>query len=233
MGREIAEPIPYSSASFVVQIALRWRTPEEVVRSIGEETCGSLRCAYHTFDPAHPPPALNTVRSPSLPSSLPPYHLLSTRSSRSVVVRFRSSTDKKIYFLGLVQFELPFAYEEDGRARSAMVKVVVCRRCSKKLSYNRPTSAPADGGRSRSHSRSRSRSRSPVRSSKGDGRSRSESHRRGDDGERERERQRAERGRNDEPDRRRARDEQRPRGQEDRDQPSSSRRTSKRDDSPS
>lgn len=59
----------------VVQIALRWRTPEEVVGSIGEETCGSLRCAYHTFDPAHPPPALNTVRSPSLsPSLSPPLH---------------------------------------------------------------------------------------------------------------------------------------------------------------
>ncbi|KAG7571331.1 hypothetical protein FFLO_00683 [Filobasidium floriforme] len=35
------------------RIALRWRTAEEVVGAIGEETCGSLRCPYHNPLPEH------------------------------------------------------------------------------------------------------------------------------------------------------------------------------------
>ncbi|KAG9010982.1 hypothetical protein FRB94_009040 [Tulasnella sp. JGI-2019a] len=37
----------------------------------------------------------------------------------------------------LFTLELPFAYEEEGRRKSALVKVVLCRRCKKKLTWKR------------------------------------------------------------------------------------------------
>ncbi|TDL16464.1 hypothetical protein BD410DRAFT_706995, partial [Rickenella mellea] len=37
----------------------------------------------------------------------------------------------------LTTLELPFAYEEQGERRSALVKVVLCERCTKKLMWKR------------------------------------------------------------------------------------------------
>lgn len=37
----------------------------------------------------------------------------------------------------LVTLELPFAYEERGEHKTALVKVVLCRRCMKKLTWKR------------------------------------------------------------------------------------------------
>ncbi|KAI0322141.1 folate-sensitive fragile site protein Fra10Ac1, partial [Amylostereum chailletii] len=39
--------------------------------------------------------------------------------------------------VSLVTLELPFAYEEHGEMKSALVKVVLCSRCSKKLMWKR------------------------------------------------------------------------------------------------
>lgn len=37
----------------------------------------------------------------------------------------------------LITLELPFGYTEDGKAKSALVKVVLCARCKKKLTWKR------------------------------------------------------------------------------------------------
>ena len=47
------------------------------------------------------------------------------------------------------KFELPFAYEEAGVAKQAMVKVVLCSRCAKKLKLPRTDDRAADGSGSR------------------------------------------------------------------------------------
>lgn len=80
------------------RIALRWRTAEEVINGLGEETCGSLRCAYH--QPVSEDDLASGARIPHLRA-----------------------------------FELPFAYEEAGEQKSALVKVRVCERCVRKLTY--------------------------------------------------------------------------------------------------
>ena len=98
------------------RIALRWRTAEEVVNAVGEETCGSLRCAYH-----NPLPDRLVAEGAQMPS--------------------------------LQAFELPFTYAEAGETKTALVKVKVCNRCSKKLLFK------PDGD---SHSRSAGAAESSV-----------------------------------------------------------------------
>ena len=80
------------------RIALRWRTAEEVVNAVGEDTCGSLRCAYH-----NPLPDRLVAEGAQMPP--------------------------------LQAFELPFTYTEAGETKTALVKVKVCNRCSKKLLF--------------------------------------------------------------------------------------------------
>ncbi|KLT45654.1 hypothetical protein CC85DRAFT_234058, partial [Cutaneotrichosporon oleaginosum] len=72
------------------RFALRWRTATEVVEGLGEETCGSLRCAHHP--------------------------------SGSEAVDLKA-------------FELPFVYVEDGERKEALVKVRLCTKCAKKLTW--------------------------------------------------------------------------------------------------
>ncbi|KAF8318369.1 hypothetical protein DL93DRAFT_2030954, partial [Clavulina sp. PMI_390] len=80
-------------------VALRWRTEDEVVSGAGEETCGNTRCEHHVL----------------LPSSHPDYEPMPR----------------------LVTLEVPFAYTERGERKSALVKLVLCERCSNKLLYKR------------------------------------------------------------------------------------------------
>lgn len=83
------------------QIALRWRTAEEVLGSVGETTCASLRCPYHNPSPEQ-----------------------------------LSEMDKRgIDMPRLQAFELPFAYVEAGEKKQALVKVKVCDKCARKITY--------------------------------------------------------------------------------------------------
>ncbi|EIM23937.1 hypothetical protein WALSEDRAFT_61766 [Wallemia mellicola CBS 633.66] len=57
----------------------------------------------------------------------------------------------------LIPFELPFNYKENDIAKNAEVKVVLCRHCSKKLSYKQDKDKEENLIRSRrEHNRSRS-----------------------------------------------------------------------------
>lgn len=47
--------------------------------------------------------------------------------------------------VGLTTLELPFAYAEHGEAKSALVKVVLCRRCVKKLMWKRERGKEREG----------------------------------------------------------------------------------------
>lgn len=49
---------------------------------------------------------------------------------------------------GLTTLELPFAYEEHGQSKSALVKVVLCKKCLKKLMYKRMKEKGEEGRRS-------------------------------------------------------------------------------------
>ena len=82
-------------------IALRWRTAEEVIDSIGETTCASLRCPYHKLTQDQ------LARLERRGIAMPP----------------------------LQAFELPFAYVEAGEKKQALVKVKVCDKCARKISY--------------------------------------------------------------------------------------------------
>jgi len=90
-------------------IALRWRTEDEVLSGAGETTCGNTRCAYHesSLD--------EDERSGSSKGVVPP-----PKPKLSTV-------------------ELPFAYVEQGETtpREVLVKVVLCSRCLKKLTWKR------------------------------------------------------------------------------------------------
>lgn len=83
------------------QIALRWRTAEEVLASIGETTCACLRCPYHNPSPEQ----------------------LSQMDERGIDMP------------RLQAFELPFAYIEAGEKKQALVKVKVCDKCARKVTY--------------------------------------------------------------------------------------------------
>ncbi|SCV70989.1 BQ2448_3751 [Microbotryum intermedium] len=93
-------------------IALRWRTEEEVISGIGNLTCASLRCEYHQPDPSLTSDP-NTMEHKVEEEDLP---LVSTR---------------------LTEQEMWFGYIEEGVKKSALVKVVLCRRCERKLNKGR------------------------------------------------------------------------------------------------
>ncbi|KAJ9108796.1 hypothetical protein QFC21_000116 [Naganishia friedmannii] len=83
------------------QIALRWRTAEEVIAFIGERTCASLRCPYHNPSPE----------------------------------QLESMSEQGLSMPRLQAFELPFTYHEAGQQKQALVKVKVCERCARKVTY--------------------------------------------------------------------------------------------------
>jgi protein FRA10AC1 len=93
------------------RLALRWRTAEEVVEGLGEDTCASLRCKYH------PTPSYSTVQ------------IDGERRERKRIKRIPK----------LRAFELPFVYVEMGERREALVKVRLCGRCEGKLTWKPDT----------------------------------------------------------------------------------------------
>jgi len=152
------------------QIALRWRTEDEVLSGAGETSCGNTRCPYHDA-------------------------LVEPASSGSRDAHSRPPRQPK-----LTTMELPFAYIEQGEAkpREAMVKVVLCDRCVRKMMWKRekekkdrvvslehderllPEEGPEKSGRGdasaleRTNRRHRSRERGDERrSERNEGRSRS------------------------------------------------------------
>ncbi|BGP38932.1 hypothetical protein JCM10449v2_002870 [Rhodotorula kratochvilovae] len=94
-------------------VALRWRTEPEVLSGIGHLTCGSLRCAFHEPSPTLLA-ALELEDAPPDPEDETP--LVEAR---------------------LEELEMPFGYVEAGERKTALVKVVLCTECAKKLRYGR------------------------------------------------------------------------------------------------
>jgi len=73
----------------------------------------------------------------------------------------------------LVTLELPFAYVEQGEQKSALVKVVLCRRCRKKLTWKRDQekalgNTGGAGGETQETDRSPGTSKSPDKSRGGE-----------------------------------------------------------------
>ncbi|GAA5839535.1 hypothetical protein JCM11251_002750 [Rhodosporidiobolus azoricus] len=94
------------------QIALRWRTEPEVLSAIGHLTCGNLRCRYH-----EPSPSILSALEASTP---PP-----------------EDDEQPLVEARLEETQMQFGYVEEGEKKSALVKVVLCKECGKKLRYGR------------------------------------------------------------------------------------------------
>lgn len=91
---------------------MRWRTESEVLAEIGHRTCGSLRCDYH---------------QPTIIASL----------SDDEQEGEEEDEESPLVETKLYEFEVPFGYVEEGTKKSALVKVVLCKSCSKKLKAGR------------------------------------------------------------------------------------------------
>jgi protein FRA10AC1 len=141
---------------------LRWRTEDEVVSGVGETTCGNPRCKHHE-------PDARTAKTSS-----------SNRRWDDDSEVGESSRSKKRKEKKLVTLELPFSYEEHEEQKTALVKVVLCERCVKKLNWKREKGKGKERvrgddlvdettpGRAKENSTRRSRSRSPNRQDSGD-----------------------------------------------------------------
>ena len=95
------------------KFSLRWRTEDEVVSGAGETSCGNARCKHH--EPRE------TVVSTA------------TRYGRD-----HSKTEHKSKSRPMLRtLELPFGYVEQGEVKSALVKVVLCEKCVRKIMWKR------------------------------------------------------------------------------------------------
>lgn len=92
------------------QVALRWRTEDEVLSGIGHLTCGSLRCRFHEPSP----------------------NLLAALEAGE-----EEEEEVPLVEAKLEELQVPFGYVEDGEKKSVLVKVVLCRDCAKKLRHGR------------------------------------------------------------------------------------------------
>jgi len=101
-------------------ISLRWRTEDEVISGIGETTCGNTRCKYHAGSRDTNPSSSANRRWDD-----------DNEEEMSDTIATKENQPK------LITLELPFAYEEDSEQKSALVKVVLCERCTKKLNWKR------------------------------------------------------------------------------------------------
>ncbi|GAA5846233.1 hypothetical protein JCM5353_003183 [Sporobolomyces roseus] len=90
-------------------IGLRWRTEDEVLLGIGHLTCASMRCQFHQ----------------------PSARLLESLEEEGAIVDPDSSTP--LVETRLAESEMNFGYIEEGIKKSALVKVVLCRECGKRL----------------------------------------------------------------------------------------------------
>lgn len=156
-------------------IALRWRTEEEVIGRTGELTCGNLRCGHHLAS-----------LEPRTPSPLPRHDRRPKFNHEADYVTIGGEEDDKeepLVPISLHPFQLDFEYVEMGEMKTALVKVILCKDCSKKLNYRaerkrregsagreidrspEETTVVNGKGRPKLHPR-RERSRSPVRRSR-------------------------------------------------------------------
>ncbi|KAF3107087.1 hypothetical protein TWF569_003290 [Orbilia oligospora] len=92
------------------QVALRWRTKQEVLQGLGQFTCASLTCPRHAAAPTE--------------ESIDEFRLDDTRDNN------KSETGEGV---GLETFEMNFGYMEKGVKKNALVKVCVCEKCAGKL----------------------------------------------------------------------------------------------------
>ncbi|KAK7460400.1 hypothetical protein VKT23_009122 [Stygiomarasmius scandens] len=109
----------YKSGNF----ALRWRTESEVLSGAGESTCGNTRCKYHELQ--------ESESSLSFQPRPPSRYSYDERGESS------NSRSQKSKTKPLTTVELPFAYIEHGKPKSALVKVVLCEKCLGKLMWKR------------------------------------------------------------------------------------------------
>ncbi|KAF3942506.1 hypothetical protein ABW19_dt0207309 [Dactylella cylindrospora] len=125
------------------QVALRWRTKQEVLQGIGQFTCASLTCPRH-----------------SRPEEK------EERDEIDAFILDAIPGDKNEDDAELETFEMNFGYVEKGVKKNALVKVCVCTRCARKLrKVKNPTKERKDKERDKNrHSSSKYRSRSRSRS---------------------------------------------------------------------
>ena len=128
------------------RLALRWRTAPEVVDGIGEETCGSLRCKHHQPRSGGSVDGRDRYGSDNYSSGS------SRGNGRPSAHGDRSAKRRKKKELQLRSYELPFGYEEAGERKEALVKVRLCKRCERKLTW-KPDLPREDEGRRRPGSR--------------------------------------------------------------------------------
>ncbi|ORY91472.1 folate-sensitive fragile site protein Fra10Ac1-domain-containing protein [Leucosporidium creatinivorum] len=108
-------------------VALRWRTETELLAGIGHLTCGSLRCSYH-----QPSPTLVAAFEEDEAAGLV------DPDSTEPLVRCR-----------LFEQEMQFGYVEEGMRKSAVVKVVLCEECRRKLRRGREMAKELREGKER------------------------------------------------------------------------------------
>ncbi|KAK6528477.1 hypothetical protein TWF281_009718 [Arthrobotrys megalospora] len=94
------------------QVALRWRTKQEVLQGLGQFTCASLTCPRHASAPTHE-------------EAIDEFRLDDTRASNT-----KSEEGEGVE---LETFEMNFGYVEKGVKKNALVKVCVCQKCAGKL----------------------------------------------------------------------------------------------------
>jgi protein FRA10AC1 len=90
------------------QIALRWRTENEVLSGVGHLTCASMRCAHH--------------------APLP---------ERAAEFEDDPESEQPLVDVALHEYEVPFGYVEDGERRECLVKVVLCEEDGRRLMIGR------------------------------------------------------------------------------------------------
>ncbi|KAH0543921.1 hypothetical protein FGG08_001822 [Glutinoglossum americanum] len=127
------------------QVAMRWRTKDEVLSGKGQFTCASLSCSRRD----------DVVIDPEAGENGDPQDG-DEQASRK---RRRGDTGG-----GLQTFELNFGYVEEGIKKNALVKVRVCQRCARKLGKAQGAAPREKPRRSGSGSQSRSRTRRHERS---------------------------------------------------------------------
>lgn len=116
------------------QVALRWRTKQEILQGLGQFTCASLTCPRHAAAPTK--------------ESIDEFRLDDTRANN------KSEEGEDV---GLETFEMNFGYVEKGVKKNALVKVCVCEKCAGKL--RRVKEGRKDDRRERRRSRDRRDSR--------------------------------------------------------------------------
>jgi len=142
-------------------IAMRWRTEAEVLDCKGERTCANLRCEWH--EPLDEDDSelrrwrrkrdrsesnLRSERNASRQDTSRGKERARDFNHRASFVRLEDveeahEEEGPMVPQELTPYQLNFAYEEAGEMKNALVKVVLCKRCSKKLNSGREAASAA------------------------------------------------------------------------------------------